>query len=238
MANPLQFDGKVVLIAGSAGGIGECVAEAFLTAGAHVVVCSLTQVEKLPKAAGRKVSFVLMDGSEPDHIIEAVDSVEARYGRLDVLVYTADGPIADSASGDPTESVIRRGLLTPLHFSQAANRLMQEQAEGGSIINVSSLEQPPAPSSKPHVAEAASTGLANLGASLAVEWAPRVRINTVTLDLTQTEYPGSRGKSRSAATRHRPSQANDAFDLPQPIGRTCLFLASSLASYVSGAHLT
>ena len=238
MANPLQFDGKVVLIAGSAGGIGEYVAEAFLAAGAHVVICSLIQAQRLPKAAGRKASFVLMDGSEPDHIIEVVESVKARYGRLDVQVNTAVGPTGDNACADPRESVIRRGLVTPLHFSQAANRLMQKQAEGGSIINVSYLEQPPPPSLQPHVVEAASTGLANLGASLAVEWAPLVRINTVTLDLTQTEYPGSRGKSRSAATRHRPSQANDAFDLPQPIGRTCLFLASSLASYVSGAHLT
>lgn len=237
MANPLQFDGKVVLIAGSAEEIGEHIAEAFLAAGAHVVVCSLTQVEKLPKAAGIKASFALMGGGEPEQIIEVVNSVKTRYGRLDVLVYTAGGPIADSAFADPAESVIRRDLVTPLHFSQAANRLMQEQAEGGSIINVSYCEQPQPPSSKPRATEAASTGLANLGASLAVEWAPRVRINTVTVDLTQTEYPGSRGKSRSVATPHRPSQAKDAFDLPPPIGRTCLFLASSLASYVSGAHL-
>jgi NAD(P)-dependent dehydrogenase (short-subunit alcohol dehydrogenase family) len=238
MANPLQFDGKVVLIAGSAGEIGGYVAQAFLTAGAHVVVCGLTPVENLPKAEGRRASFVLMDGSEPDHIIAVVESVKARYGRLDVLIYTAVGPIADSACADPAELVIRRGLVTPLHFSQAANRLMQEQAEGGSIINVSHLEQPPPPSLKPHAVEAASTGLASLGASLAVEWAPLVRINTVTLNLTQTEHAGSRGKSRPVATPHRASQANDAFDLPPQIGRTCLFLASSLASYVSGAHLT
>ena len=236
MANPLQFDGKIVLIAGSAGEIGEYVAEAFLANGAHVVVCGLTQVEKLPKAAGRKASFVLMAGSQPEQIIEVVDSVKTRYGRLDVLVYTAGGPTAGSASTDPPELVIRRDLVTPLHFNQAANRLMQEQAEGGCIINVS-YSQPPPPSSKPPVEEAARAGLANLGASLAVEWAPMVRINTVTLDLTQTEHPGSRGKSRSVAPPHRPNQSNDALDLVPQIGRTCLFLASSLASYVSGAHL-
>ena len=54
MANPLQFDGKVVLIAGSAEEIGEHIAEAFLAAGAHVVVCSLTQVEKTAQGSGHQ----------------------------------------------------------------------------------------------------------------------------------------------------------------------------------------
>lgn len=231
MSNPLKFSGEVVLITGGAEGIGRAIAQTFLTAGAEVVTCGPVQPGSLPEADGRRALFTPIDGSEPQQIEACVAFVSERFGRLDVLV---NAPLPSfPASAHPAESIIRDGLITPLHFSQAANRMMQHQASGGSIINITcpdSLQQPDA-------GHAASAGLANLGTSLAVEWAPRVRVNTIVMNLTQTEQsvphtddePGSAGDSNSLPPT--------GIDLSVGVGNACLFLASPLASYISGTRL-
>jgi len=218
MNNPLEFGGSVVLIAGGTDGVGGRVAEAFLTAGATVVCCAAHSPEPGPvPGTGRRPEFVSCDPDSPDEIARCLADVVAVHGRLDVLVNDLAGTDGFAATGIATatpraEAVIRRNLIGPLYFCQAANRAMQDQPGGGVIINLVAVRPDPA-SPEPGARAAASAGIANLGTSLAVEWAPRVRINTVAVDVTQTE------QSDEPAT-------------------TCLFLASSLAAYISGTRLT
>lgn len=236
MNSPLNFSGSVVLIAGDAGHTGKLIAEAFLGAGADVINCDSRRPESLPKAAGRQAAFTALDESDHQQIAATVDSVTERYGHLDVLVSVVADPWAyPGRSAEPARSDIRRGLITPLHFSQAANSLMQRQTGGGSIINVScadgSLSTP-----QPDVLAAATAGLANLGSSLAVEWAPRVRVNTITLVLTQTEHPEPSGSREPAACGSIAMQMSAAMGQLPAVGNSCLFLASPLACYISGTH--
>ncbi len=111
------------------------------------------------------------------------------FGRLDVLVNNAGGaPYAEAATASPrfSEAIIRLNLIAPLNFSQVANRVMQQQAEGGSIINIASVSTiRPSPGTAAY--GAAKAGLVNLGTSLAVEWAPKVRVNALVVGLTETE---------------------------------------------------
>jgi NAD(P)-dependent dehydrogenase (short-subunit alcohol dehydrogenase family) len=84
---------------------------------------------------------------------------------------------------------------------------------------------------------AAKAGLLNLTRSLAVEWAPRVRVNAITAGMIRTEqahlhYGDEAGIARVSATVPLGRLA-----LPEDIANACLFLASPLASYVSGADL-
>lgn len=238
MSNPLKFDGRVVLIAGDTGEIGKHIAQAFLSAGADVVNCGRERPEHLPEAAGRKASFTALNNGDADQIAAVFDSVAAHYGHIDVLVSIAGDPPADARHRvDSAESDIRRGLITPLHFNQAANRLMQLQTEGGTIINISRAGEPLS-TQLPGGSAAATAGLANLGSSLAVEWAPRVRVNTVTVVLTQTEHPGSNGKGGSSDIEFSSKLIPGATGQLPGVGNTCLFLASPLASYISGTHLT
>jgi NAD(P)-dependent dehydrogenase (short-subunit alcohol dehydrogenase family) len=236
MNNPLDFGGKVVLVTGGGKGIGKGIAEAFLAAGAEVVVCGRSQPDALPLCGGREALFTACDVRDYDQIEACVDFIRARCGRLDVLVNNAGGaPHADAATASPrfSEAIIRLNLIAPLNFSQVANRLMQTQAEGGSIINIASVSTlRPSPGTAAY--GAAKAGLVNLGSSLAVEWAPRVRVNAVIAGLTQTEQSGLHYGDEAGIAAVAATIPLGRMGMPADIGNACLFLASPLASYVSG----
>ena len=236
MNNPLDFAGKTVIVTGGGKGIGRGIAECFLTAGAEVVICGRSQPETLPQGGGREAVFTPCDVRDYEQVEACVNFTLERFGRLDVLVNNAGGaPHADAATASPrfSEAIIRLNLIAPLNFSQVANRVMQQQEEGGSIINIASVSTlRPSPGTAAY--GAAKAGLVNLGSSLAVEWAPRVRVNAVVAGLTETEqsqlhYGDAAGLAAVAATIPL-----ERMGQPRDVGNACLFLASPLASYISG----
>jgi NAD(P)-dependent dehydrogenase (short-subunit alcohol dehydrogenase family) len=113
---------------------------------------------------------------------------------------------------------------------------MQAQAEGGAIVNIASVSGTrPSPGTAAY--GAAKAGLLNLTQSLAVEWAPKVRVNAVVAGLVRTadaldHYGGERGLTAVSATVPLGRLAD-----PEDIAEACLFLASPLSRYVSGAGL-
>ena len=110
---------------------------------------------------------------------------------------------------------------------------MQAQAEGGCIINIASVSTlRPSPGTAAY--GAAKAGLVNLGSSLAVEWAPRVRVNAVIVGLTQTEQSGLHYGDEAGMAAVAATIPLGRMGLPSDVGNACLFLASPLASYVSG----
>jgi NAD(P)-dependent dehydrogenase (short-subunit alcohol dehydrogenase family) len=182
---------------------------------------------------------VACDVRDPEQIERAVAEVAERFGRLDVLVNNAGGsPYAEAANASPrfSEAIVRLNLLAPLFFAQRANAVMQAQAEGGSIINVASVSGVrPSPGTAAYAA--AKAGLLALTQTLAVEWAPKVRVNAVTAGLIRTEqahlhYGDEQGIASIGATIPLGRMGE-----PRDVGDACLFLASTLASYVSGASL-
>ena len=229
----------MVIVTGGGRGVGRGISERFLEAGAEVVVCSRTRPDSLPSTDDGQAAFVECDVREPDRIEAAVDQVVARYGRLDVLVNNAGGsPSANSATASPrfSESIVRLNLLAPLWFSQRAYLAMQRQAEGGCIVNVASVSGiRPSPGTAAYAA--AKAGLLALTQSLAVEWAPKVRVNAVIAGLIRTEqahlhYGDEAGVAAVGATIPLGRMGE-----PRDVGDACLFLASPLAAYVSGASL-
>jgi NAD(P)-dependent dehydrogenase (short-subunit alcohol dehydrogenase family) len=227
VALDLRLDGTVVLVTGGTRGVGAGIAAVFRQAGASVVTCGRTG------EAGE--GFVRCDVRDPADVTRLVDEVVSRHGRLDVLVNNAGGaPFADTATASPRfhDKVVALNLLAPLAVAQAANAVMQKQDGGGVIVNVSSVSAlRPSPGTAAY--GAAKAGLDNLTSTLAVEWAPKVRVNALDVGMVRTEASGHYGDLAAVGATVPLGRLAE----PEEVGRCAVFLASPLASYVSGARL-
>jgi NAD(P)-dependent dehydrogenase (short-subunit alcohol dehydrogenase family) len=240
MAPHLDFEGRVALVTGGTKGIGRGIAEAFLGAGARVVVCARSAPDSLPASAdGRRADFLACDVREPEAVRALVAAVVERHGRLDVLVNNAGGsPSANAATASPRfhEGVVRLNLLAPLNLAQAANAAMQSQPAGGVIVFIGSVSaQRPSPGTAAY--GAAKAAVLSLTASLAVEWAPKVRVVAVSPGLVRTEqsqlhYGDAAGIAAVSATVPLARMAE-----PVDVANACLFVASPRAAYMSGTNL-
>jgi NAD(P)-dependent dehydrogenase (short-subunit alcohol dehydrogenase family) len=236
-----QFDytGQVVLVTGGTKGVGAGIARSFLGAGATVIVCGRSVPEQLPAENGREALFMPLDVRDYDAAETLLSIIVHEHGRLDVLVNNAGGaPHALAADVSPRfhEGILRLNLIAPLNLAQLANRHMQRQEQGGSILFIGSIS---ALRASPGTAAygAAKAGILSLAQSLAVEWAPKVRVVAVSPGLVQTEqshlhYGDEAGIQAVAATIPAGRMAQ-----PQDIGNACLYMASSIASYASGCNL-
>jgi NAD(P)-dependent dehydrogenase (short-subunit alcohol dehydrogenase family) len=235
MAITIDLAGQVALVTGGTKGVGRGIAQRLADAGASIAVCSRSEPESLP-SGWEWFGVDLRDG---EAAWAMVDSVVERLGRVDVVVNNAGGaPPADSTTAKPrfTERIIALNLFAAIFCSQRANHWMQQQDTGGSIVNIGSVSgQRPTPQTAAY--GAAKAGLVNFTQTTAVEWAPKVRVNHVTAGMVRTEqshlfYGDEAGIAKVGSTVPLGRIAN-----PEDIGDACVFLASPLAQYVSGANL-
>jgi NAD(P)-dependent dehydrogenase (short-subunit alcohol dehydrogenase family) len=169
---------RVVLVTGGTKGLGRGLAQAFVDAGDQVVVCGRNPGD----GPGR---FVACDVRDPDAVDALVSDVMAHEGRLDVVVNNAGGSpaaLVSEASPRLAERVVALNLLAPLYVARAARAVMTT----GHVVNIGSVAAVrPAPGTAAYAA--AKAGLTVLTRALAVEWAPHVRVNQVTVGLLATE---------------------------------------------------
>ncbi|MQA24092.1 MAG: SDR family oxidoreductase [Micromonosporaceae bacterium] len=229
------LDGATVLVTGGARGVGAGVTRAFLRVGARVVTCGRRE----PETAIDGVVHVRCDVRDPEAVARLIDDVLDRHGRLDVLVNNAGGaPPASAADASPRfhSKIVELNLLAPLLVSQAANAQMQRQPDGGSIVMISSVSAArPSPGTAAY--GAAKAGLNNLTASLAVEWAPKVRVNALGVGMVRTELSELHYGHEAGIAAVGKTVPLGRLAEPDEIGNCALFLASPLASYVTGATL-
>jgi NAD(P)-dependent dehydrogenase (short-subunit alcohol dehydrogenase family) len=235
----LNFTGKVVIVTGGGKGVGLGITQCFLARGANVIVCSRSELDVLPEVDGNRAHFVAADVREVEQVNKVVDYAKATFDRLDVLVNNAGGaPHTDAATASPrfSEKIIALNLLAPLNFAQAANRIMQQQAEGGVIINIASVSgERPSPGTAAY--GAAKAGLLNLTKSLAVEWAPKVRVVGVTCGMILTEQAHLHYGDEAGVAAVASTVPLNRLATPADIGNACVFLASPMAAYISGGSL-
>jgi len=237
--DPLNFSSRIVIVTGGTRGVGRGIAERFLAAGAEVVVCGRTAPEEPPTADGRTATFVAADVRNADDIDLVIAQTMGKFGRIDVLINNAGGsPPADTATASPkfTNAIIALNLIAPMVFSQRVFAVMNEQTDGGVIINIGSVSGTrPSPTTAAY--GAAKAGLINLTQTLGVEFAPKVRVVCVTAGLIVTEqahlfYGDAAGIEAVGKTVPIGHMAD-----PSEIADVCLFAASPLARYITGEQI-
>jgi NAD(P)-dependent dehydrogenase (short-subunit alcohol dehydrogenase family) len=235
--------GGVVLVTGGTRGIGAGLARAFLRSGARVLVCGRTEPAEVPSAGSQAAVFARADVRDPEQAAFAVRRAVEEFGRLDVVVSNAGGsPNAAAATASPRfhAKVIELNLIAPMHVAQAANAVMQRQADrgqgGGSIIMVGSVSgSRPSPGTAAY--GAAKAGLHHLVTSLAIEWGPAVRVNCVVPGFVATEAVGAQYGDPATVAAVAATVPLHRMATPDDVAQACLFLASPDARYISGACL-
>jgi gluconate 5-dehydrogenase len=192
-----RLDGKVALVTGGYGGIGEAVSRSLIELGASVAVTGHNE-EKAHRCAdalrreGGNAYATRFDALSPDDTRRMVDEVAAHFGRLDILVNTVGGQREENA-GEVTEEnfdlVIGLNLKTAMFQGQAAARHMIAQGGGGKQVHFGSVRSQLALRGRGFAAYcAAKGGLPILCRQLAAEWAPhRINVNVIAPTFIRTQ---------------------------------------------------
>ncbi|MGP4084900.1 SDR family oxidoreductase [Streptomyces sp. KR55] len=221
--------GRTVVVTGGTRGVGAGIARAFVDAGADVVICARRPADT-PLEGCRFVPVDLRDQS-------AVRDFFAALPRLDVLVNNAGGTphrLLTDVDAERHARVVELNLVAPLTASLAAYEHLA-RAKGCVVMIGSVSGSRPSPGSAAY--GAAKAGLESLARSMAVEWAPDVRVNTLVVGMVRTElshlhYGGQDGIAAVSRTVPLGRLAE-----PSDVGAAAVFLASDAASYISGASL-
>ncbi|GAA3396746.1 SDR family oxidoreductase [Streptomyces roseoviridis] len=233
----MELDGRVAVVTGGTRGVGAGIARAFLRAGAEVVVCARRPPDRPVADAGRAADFEAVDLRRPGQAADLLARIAERYGRLDTLVNNAGGtPYRRLGDGGPERHarVLELNLTVPLTLSLAAHPALR--AARGSVLMIGSVSGTrPSPGTAAY--GAAKAGLENLARTMAVEWAPEVRVNTLVLGMVRTERSHLHyGDAEGIAAVGRTVPLGRLAE-PADVGEAAVFLASDRAAYISGASL-
>lgn len=234
MTLALDLSGRVALVTGGSRGIGRGISAVLTEAGATVVTCGRSGGDEAVGTDHR-----VCDVRHADAVEELIAGIVATHGRLDLVVNNAGGaPYALAADSGPRldDKILGLNLSAVLTVSKAANAVMQQQPDGGAIVNISSVSAlRPSPGTASY--GAAKAGVDSLTRSLAVEWGPRVRVNSIDVGLCRTEQTADHYGDDATVAAVEATIPLGRMAEPAEIGRVVAFLASDLASYVSGATL-
>lgn len=237
-----MLERKVALITGAGTGIGKGTALMFAAEGAKVVIAARRE-EPLAQTcalAPDAISYICMDLTNHDQRERALAAATERHGKLDVLVSNAGAQLwKDFAetSDEEIEEIYLTNLTSTVRFIKQA--LPYLEASRGNIVIISSTASRyvVSPSQKLTVYGASKAGLNQLARSLAPELGPKgIRINVVAPGLTRGEYADEGRSQNDVATQEwiRSVTPLGRIGEPEDIARVITFMASDMASWVTG----
>ena len=212
-----MFQDKVIVITGGANGIGKCIAEEFRKQGAHVCV--------IDSAEGDHYAGDLADKTALEDFAR---SVIEKYGRVDVLVNNAP-PLflgIDECTYEQFQRSMAIGVTAPFYLSKLFAPYF---SKGASILNISSSrDRMSQPQSESYTA--AKGGISALTHALAVSFAGRVRVNSISPGWIDTAYTVYAGPD---ATQQPAGRVGNPLD----IANMALFLSSDKAGFITGENI-
>jgi len=232
-----DFSGKVILVTGGSRGLGYQMVLAFAERGADAIVVSrkLDACEKVAeevRGMGRRALAVSAHCAKWNEIDRLIETVYAEFGRVDILVNNAGmGPRmpSDEVTEELFDKVVGLNFKGPFRLASRIGRRMAGGA-GGAIINVSSSGAlMPLPAVVPY--GSAKAALNAMTVSLAREYGPKVRVNTISAGPFLTDI----ARGWDPASRERQPNALGRAGRPEEIVTTALYLASPASTFTTGA---
>jgi NAD(P)-dependent dehydrogenase (short-subunit alcohol dehydrogenase family) len=218
------MDGKVIVVTGASGALGKVVAEVALARGARVA--GIDHAPSQIAATANRLELGGVDLTDPAQAKTAIDTVAARFGRLDALLNIAGGFAFETVAEGDTRTWQRMyalNVLTALNASRSAiPHLIASPA--GRIVNVGAIGALQAGSGMAPYA-ASKAGVHRLTEALAAEWKGKITVNAVLPSTIDT--PANRADM--------PKADFAKWVTPQELADVMLFLASDAASAVTGA---
>ena len=235
----INLKNKSIVVTGGTRGIGAEITKSFLRHDAHVFVLARQKPKKLIQAKGNKAIFIECNIRDIDSLDFAVKEIKSRSKSIDVLVNNAGGaPMVNaiSASNKFHEAIIDLNLSAPLNVSQRFAKIMMKQKTISNIINISSVTaNRPTPGSAAY--GAAKGGLVNLTKTLAVEWAPKIKVNCIVVGYIETENSIVHYGSKKEINKISKNIPMKRMGKPSDIANACLFFVSDLSEWITGASL-
>jgi len=250
----MNLDNQTAIVTGGASGIGAATCRVLADRGASVVVADLSadDGEELADAITEKQSgdatFVETDVSDEDAVVGMVEHAEETFGRIDILVNNAavasreaDGPITEF-DDDAYEFLTGVNLKGPMYACKHAIPAMLDTGDGtGVVVNNASIAALIAEPGM-DIYTATKGALVSLTRSIAVEYAPEIRANTICPGIVETpmleqalddESDSDLPQTTAAMIEETPLGMAE----PEDIARTVAFLASEDAAFVTGATI-
>ena len=239
--------GKVALVTGSGRGIGRAIAETYARHGAHVAVADILEADAQAVAqsinakGGPRAIALYLDVTDPASVQQAVDDTVAEFGRIDILVNNAGihrGHLVVDFPLEDWEAVFAVNVRGTFLCSQAAARQMIEQGGGGCILNMASASGKK-PDRKGAAYCASKSAIIGFTRVLALELGEYgIRANAVLPGATDTQMlrdvvgrvPGLMDELASRTVLNK-------IATPQDQANAFVFLASDLASHITGEQL-
>lgn len=247
----MNLDGRVALVTGGAGRIGEALCEALAELGASVAVLDLSEEDchRIASRIGTKCLPLAIDLADEQSVRSAPNLVRERFGRLDVLVNCAAlvgtselkgwATSFDEQSVDTWRLALEINLTAPFLLTQVCAELLRQSGKG-SVININSIYGMVGPDlglyegtplGNPAAYAASKGGLLQLTRWLATSLAPEIRVNSIT---------------SGGVARNQPDAFVERYVKRTPLKRMAIeedlkgavaYLASDLSSYVTGQNL-
>jgi NAD(P)-dependent dehydrogenase (short-subunit alcohol dehydrogenase family) len=246
----MYLDDRTAIVTGGASGIGAATCRVLADRGANVVVADLDAEagEELVDSMGESATFAEVDVSDEDAVAGMVEHAEETFGSVDVLVNNAavasreaDGPITEFEQ-EAYEFLTGVNLEGPMYACKHAIPAMLDTGDGtGVVVNNASIA---ALIAEPglDIYTATKGALVSLTRSIAVEYAPEIRANTICPGIVETPMleqalSEEHDEDLPATTAEMIEETPLGIAEPEEIARAIAFLASPDAAFVTGATI-